>query len=193
MYNSVLYRKTSKERWVHCLVTKAFFTWPTGVYKKNSLNFKQISVLMLGSLSRWLTIMVVAARWKVSQIWPIFQLIWNQSISLKSLKIIEMFFSKFNFFFALKINPKLAEVLCTSLFWCFQHILFGIADAKMFSFNNNSLERLLDTLFWSSPPLILQLRIYVLEKVSSIHFFSVWAKTVGWNPISFSSPTRFMS
>ena len=34
MYNSVLYRKTSKERWVHCLVTKAFFTWPTGVYKK---------------------------------------------------------------------------------------------------------------------------------------------------------------
>ena len=101
MYNSVLYRKTSKERWVHCLVTKAFFTWPTGVYKKNSLNFKQISVLMLGSLSRWLTIMVVAARWKVSQIWPIFQLIWNQSISLKSLKIIEMFFSKFNFFFAL--------------------------------------------------------------------------------------------
>ena len=96
MYNSVLYRKTSKERWVHCLVTKAFFTWPTGVYKKkNSLNFKQISFLMLGSLSRWLTIMVVAARWKVSQIWPIFQLIWNQSISLKSLKIIEMFFSTF--------------------------------------------------------------------------------------------------
>ena len=63
--------------------------------KKNSLNFKQISFLMLGSLSRWLTIMVVAARWKVSQIWPIFQLIWNQSISLKSLKIIEMFFSTF--------------------------------------------------------------------------------------------------
>ena len=30
----------------------------------------------------------------------------------------------------------------------------------------------------STPPLIVQLRIYVLEKVSSIHFFSVLAKTV---------------
>ena len=91
MYNSVLIENV-KERWVHCLVTKAFsvFTWPTGVYKKSC--FKQISVLMLGSLSRWLSIMVVAARrWdeKFYRFCPIFQLIWDQSISLENLLLLD--------------------------------------------------------------------------------------------------------
>ena len=84
MDNSVLYRKRQKrDEFIASLLKLFQFSHDLLVSIKSC--FKQISVLMLGSLSRWLSIMVVAARrWdeKFYRFCPIFQLIWDQSISL---------------------------------------------------------------------------------------------------------------